>query len=124
MLSAGRQKLAGFTLIEVIVALAIFAVCAVVLYEQSSRITYNRNQLSERELAMWVAKNELAEAKIRKPAVGSMTYNTAFASREWVSKVEVSETLQPKFFKISIITSLDSQPDVALAVLTGYVENF
>ena len=54
----------GFTLVEVLVALAIFAACAIVLSAQSTTTLNNRQQLIEQQIALWVAKDTLVEQRI------------------------------------------------------------
>lgn len=58
------KKQQGFTLIEVLVALAIFALCAAVLSAQSTSTLHNRQRLMEQQIALWVAQDRLVEIRV------------------------------------------------------------
>ena len=65
-MSAGirQRRDAGFTLIEVLIALVVVAVALLALSRAASVQTSNFDALRERTLAGWVAANVLADARI------------------------------------------------------------
>jgi len=77
----------GFTLLEVMVALAIFATLSVALYSAAGHIAGNSAGLTERSLAQWLADNRLNElrAGMRAPEPGLRQERIAFAGRPCAS---------------------------------------
>jgi general secretion pathway protein I len=65
-MTAGRTRLQrqGFTLLEVMVALAIFAVAAIALTRAGMSYTQGVSSLTDRTLAHFVAMNEAANLRI------------------------------------------------------------
>lgn len=61
-----HKKQKAFTLIEVLVALTIFALCAAVLSAQSTSTLHNRQRLMEQQIALWVARDRLTEMRVNK----------------------------------------------------------
>ena len=55
----------GFTLLELLIAVAVFAVVAVTVYTRSGDTLVQLQMLEQRTLASWIAQNELALARIR-----------------------------------------------------------
>jgi len=88
--SAGAQ---GFTLIEVLVALAILAVALGALVKASSEHTRNTFYLQERTLAHWVGQNLVAryEAGLLAPQRGTETGAVRQADQDWQYRVEIAE---------------------------------
>lgn len=61
--TCGRQ--AGFTLVEVLVALAIVGIAMAAVARAAATITQNTGMLRDRSLAMISAENQLSEALLR-----------------------------------------------------------
>jgi len=57
----------AFTLLEVLVALAIFATVAAVVLVAAGRSLHNAARLEEKTLAGWIADNYVAELQLRRP---------------------------------------------------------
>ena len=62
----GRAQ--GFTLLELLIAVAVFAVVAVTVYTRSGDTLVQLQVLEQRTMASWIAQNELALARIRQVA--------------------------------------------------------
>ncbi|MFK3817536.1 type II secretion system minor pseudopilin GspI [Pseudomonas sp. NPDC089407] len=74
----------GFTLLEVLVALAIFAVLAVAVTTASQHVLAQSQGVRERLLASWVADNHLTELSLQAaPAPGQRTLEIMFGQRHW-----------------------------------------
>ena len=76
---------AGFTLIEMLVALAIFSLAALALLRLGGATATNSARLTEQALAQVVARNLAVEALTDPvpPAFGTQTGVTANANRQW-----------------------------------------
>lgn len=88
--AAGSE--AGFTLVEVLAALAIFAIAALGLVQVSLENTRTARMVETRALASLVADNQLADALTRRepPELGVRTDALQLGGRDW----QVRETLQ------------------------------
>lgn len=74
----------GFTLLEVLVALAIFAVLAVAVTTATQHVLAQSQGVRERLLASWVADNHLIELGLQAaPAPGQRTLEVMFGQRRW-----------------------------------------
>ncbi|HEX5842512.1 MAG TPA: type II secretion system minor pseudopilin GspI, partial [Pseudomonas sp.] len=60
------RRAGGFTLLEVLVALAIFALVAASVLTATARSLQTASRLEEKTLAMWIADNQLAELQLSK----------------------------------------------------------
>ena len=81
-----RARESGFTLIEILVALIVFSLCSVILISQSSSTLTNRHVLIEKEMALWLAKNNLAELRLSgKEALksGAWTVEKEMGAKLW-----------------------------------------
>ncbi|WP_019341371.1 type II secretion system minor pseudopilin GspI, partial [Stutzerimonas stutzeri] len=81
----------GFTLLEVLVALAIFAIVAAVVLTAAGRSVNNAGRLEALTLASWIADNRLTELQLQQPApnVGREDTRLAFGGRQWQTLSEV-----------------------------------
>ena len=69
----------GFTLVEVLVALAIVAVALGAGFQAASALTDNAERLADVSAAQWCADNQLANLKLTKqfPGVGDSDFGCA-----------------------------------------------
>jgi general secretion pathway protein I len=114
---------AGFTLIEILVALAIVAVALAAGMRALAQSADGATTLKSRTLALWVAQNRLAVAQLAHPAPaqGTSAGDAAQAGRSFVWRETVTATPNPAFRKIDIVVSEPGAPDYALARLVGYI---
>jgi general secretion pathway protein I len=104
----------GFTLVEVMVALAIVAIALpallMALYQQIDDTAY----LRDKTLAYMVAENKLAEIRLvigstRNLSAGKDSGLASMADRDWYWWVETKTTEVENFFRVDITVSLDEQ---------------
>ncbi len=109
------QRQTGFTLIEVMVALAILAVVAVATSRASSAYLNSVEVLRTSTLAHFVAQNVAADIRIQQTVVSANNTQTINSQgREWQVVMSVSDTAIPttpalKQVNISIAPIIDSQ---------------
>lgn len=115
----------GFTLIEVLVALAVVAVALSAGMRALAQGADGATSLKARTLALWVAENRLARAQLADPppAAGMTNGDETQAGVTLAWRQTVSVTPNPAFRKIDIVVTEPAQPDYALARLGGYVGN-
>lgn len=122
--SAGpRPGAGGFTLLEVIVALAVAAVTLAGLMKAASENVTNTARLRDKTLAHWVAMNKATELRVTDqwPSPGTQTGSTDMAERKWYWQIETSNTEDPYVRRLEIEVSDDENGDGSLVVLTGFL---
>lgn len=94
----------GFTLIEVLVALAIFAVVAASVLTASARSLQIASRLEDKTLAMWIADNQLTELQLREtpPGNGRDKGELDYAGRRWEWQSEVAGTSDPALRRVTL----------------------
>jgi general secretion pathway protein I len=114
---------AGFTLVEVLVALAIVAVALAAGFRSVAQSAESATTLKARTLALWVAQNRLATAQLDTPAptIGERSGTETQAGAAFVWRETISGTPNPAFRKIEIDVGDAARPDYTLARLVGYL---
>jgi general secretion pathway protein I len=94
----------GFTLIEVIVAVAVLAFAMGALITGMARYADNAAYLREKTVALWVAHNRLTEIDLEPvwPTVGKSDGDAEEAGIKWRWFVEVADTPDPEVRRINI----------------------
>lgn len=119
-----RSRQAGFTLIEVVVALVVIALALTTLIAGFGRQAQTAADLDARTLAMIVAHNRLTEIELEPvwPATGRADGRVELAGRDWRWHTEVSETEDPALRRIDIRVTRDVRgDDHNLATLSGFI---
>lgn len=108
-----RQR--GFTLIEVMVALAIFVALAIALDSTMTANVRGVTRFEDKTMAAWVASNKLVELQIyqRWPSIGRQDDEAEFAGRQWFVETEVAAGPFPGTRRVDI--SVGPRPDGAMA---------
>jgi general secretion pathway protein I len=93
----------GFTLLEVLVALAIFAVASVALLAAQNAQLRTDGRLADKTLAHWVALNRLAELQLQGafPEIGQITTASSMGDRQWLITAKVQGTPSPDVRRIT-----------------------
>lgn len=94
----------GFTLLEVLIALAIVAVSVGALLGTITSSASNVIYLRDKTLADWVALNRLTEIRVsqQRPDKGRRTGNTEMGGMRWQWEEEVTELPVKGMFRIDI----------------------
>ncbi len=122
-LRCGRRT--GFTLIEVLVALAIISIALLAALRAAGQGTTNVSDLRARLLAGWVAENILAEHRARGDwlPLGIQRGKGLEGGIEFVWREEVIATPNSAFRRIDVFVFAAPEESRALAHLTGFVVN-
>ncbi len=115
----------GFTLLEVLVALAIFAVLAAALVLASGNFAERQRRIEERTLALWAAQSALDELRVAVPGVGSPAAADGLArvplgGRDWLVTRRVLPTAQPGLRRVEVAVAAAGDERVVIE-LTGFV---
>jgi len=112
----------GFTLIEILVALAIVVVALAALQRSFAQVIDSTYTLRDRNIALWVAQNKLAQYQMEEhwPSVGTRNDTTVMANREWDWQEKVTKTQIPDVRRVEIEVRARGT-DYTLARLVGLV---
>ncbi|HQU51210.1 MAG TPA: type II secretion system minor pseudopilin GspI [Casimicrobiaceae bacterium] len=118
-----RPSSPGFTLVEILVALAVVAVALAAGMRALAQSADGAGTLKARTLALWVAQNRLAAANLvaALPATGERSGTAVQANRAFVWRERVAVTPNPSFRRVDIEVASSDEPAYVLARLTGYV---
>jgi general secretion pathway protein I len=119
-----RQASHGFTLIEVLVALAIVAITLGAGIKAAGALINNAGRLAEISQAQWCADNQLTSFKLARiyPSVGDSDFTCAQLGSNFQGKLIVRPTPNPNFRRVDAqIANEAGQPVVTLStVLARY----
>ncbi|GIU34252.1 type II secretion system minor pseudopilin GspI [Shewanella schlegeliana] len=117
------RKQAGMTLLEVIVALAVFSIAAVSITKSLGDQIANMPILEERTMAQWVAHNQMVDARLEPkfPELGRKDGQVELANKDWYWRKEVIKTTDDNFRMIRISISDDERFSRVIAEVSSYV---
>ena len=123
----GRQagtKLAGFTLLEAMIALAIVALGMMAVNTQLNRYVLSTAYIQQKTLASWIASNILTEFSVRPqwPSLGETEGEVEFAQRQWIWRAEVSATPIENLRRVDVAISLDADPEAQIHAMSAFLE--
>ncbi|MHB1677363.1 MAG: type II secretion system minor pseudopilin GspI [Sulfuriferula sp.] len=118
-----RRNLSGFTLFEVMIALAIVAIALAAAMRAANLGTDSAIELKTRTLAAWVAQNRMAEhiALSDWPGIGAYTGIETQAGMDFVWQEKVTSTPSVAFRRIEIDVFSKSDAQHRLNRLIGYL---
>ncbi len=120
---ATKIRSGGFTLIEILVALAVLAIAMSAVIAATGRYADNAAYLREKTLATWVARNRLGEFLLAPtwPDTGHSDGDTRMGHRRWWWRAQVSQTQDPQLRRIDVEVraSKDGSPVASLSGFTG-----
>lgn len=120
-MTPARRTALGFTLLEVLVALAIVGIGLMAAVRAVSLATSGAERSRAGVIASWVAEDRLAEHIARRswPAPGEGGGRVQQAGREFVWRESVQPGPHPAVRILHVRVSLAAEPDYVLARLSG-----
>ncbi len=112
----------GFTLIEVIVAMAILSITLGAVIKAVGSHAKNIDYLRRKTIAHWVASNKLVEIDIQKmwAPLGVMSGKEEMANNVWYWKAELKKTPDENVRRIEISVKASENDKYPSATLIGY----
>lgn len=114
----------GFTLIEVVVALAILGIGMLAVFKTIGDTVNNVEVLRDRSFAEWIADNRITEVRLtgEMPSVEEKAGEVEFAGRQWHWVTKVSQTQVRGMRRIDVSVRRDEDPDdSSIVTLSGFV---
>lgn len=113
----------GFTLIEVLIALAFLALAMSAIIATVGVSIRDAAELQDETFAHWVAMNELTTLRLAPawPALGTQTGNAEMAGQKWNWQAAVSTTQDPDLLRVDIDVSNAVSPGTVSASLVGFI---
>mgnify|MGYP000623864236 FL=1 len=120
--STSKSHNQGFTLIEVLVALAIVAIALSTIIAITSQDIMRVDSMQKRMFANWIAQNKLAENRLNniKNSVGTKDGSIIYAGSEWTWEIVTSKSGIENLLRMDVSVS-NANDDVAIRKLTGFV---
>ena len=110
---AVQKKYRGFTLIEVVVAVAVISIGLAATIKTVGTVTKNTAHLNERSIATWVAQNAMAdfELDIDGDATKKKSGTEEMAGVEWYWEKNLVDTEDPDIQRVEIEVRRDNKPN-------------
>ena len=115
----------GFTLVEVLVALAVLAIALIAVLRTMGQAVDTTIALREHNVALWVAQNRLAEHRIRRdwPAPDTTDGEAEVGGEKWFWREQVSTTPESRIRRIEITVRRVIDSTNTQAKLVGFLRN-
>lgn len=112
----------GFTLIEVVIALAVIAVSMAAVINGVGKNISNAAYLRDRTLAHWVASNKITEIQLSDVALDASEKKgeSLLADRRWEWNVKISRTDLESIERLTVEVRLEDSEET-LASVIAYV---
>ena len=116
------RRAAGFTLVEVAVALAVAALSLAAVTAAMSQMVDAASSMRERTYASWIAQNKIAELRLSNvvPDVSEDSGDVEFAGLEWTWRSTVSETGVENLYRVDVAVSVVDS-DTVVRTVTGFI---
>jgi general secretion pathway protein I len=112
----------GFTLVEVLVALAIAALSLSAVAAAVSQMVDAATSMKDRTFAAWIAQNKITELRLANvvPEVSETSGTIVYGGREWSWLAVVSDTGVENLFRVDVSVS-EADSDDVIRTVTGFI---
>lgn len=113
----------GFTLLEVMVAVAILALALSAMVKMTGESSNTLSYLEKKTYGQWIALNQLneIEAQAAWPSPGRSQGKAKMAGLEWSWEIEVEDTDAEDLRRLDVAVKQDKDDDHAIYQLTAFI---
>ncbi len=124
-----NNKSKGFTLLEVMIAITIFAMLAGTLSQVTAISVDNQIHLEKKLIASWIAENKIIDMRSKGwDEIVNGSEDVKFSGREWLIKVKAKDkkkfgviAIPLNVREVTVSVFLKHAPDNALQTFTAYM---
>lgn len=117
-----NQRMRGMTLLEVLVALAIFATAAVSVMQSVTQHLNTLSYLEEKTFASLVVDNQISKVMLSGAPKKNTSGTEQMVGREWYWKVTPVETTVGFIAAFDVSVSLDKDAKSPIVTVRSYVD--
>jgi general secretion pathway protein I len=116
------NRFRAFTLVEVMVALAIIALSLTAVSAKMGRMIDTSNSMRERTYASWIAQNKITELRLANvlPEVSATSGEVQYANTTWRWRAVISGSGIENLFRVDVAVSYEDGDDV-IRTVTGFI---
>jgi general secretion pathway protein I len=121
---SGRRLANGFTLLEVLVALAIISLGMTGVFTSLSQMLTATTRLRDKTFASWVATDRITELRVTGeiPQAGERNDEIDMAGMTWAYTIKTSRIPDMEMRRLDVSVSLADARDDVLATVIGFIE--
>lgn len=119
----GHTSQRGFTLLEILVALAILATAMGALIKGGSQSAATASYLRDKSYAHWVAQNKVTELQLARKWLtpGSNKGSSTMAGEEWFWNIKVAKTFDADVQRIDVSVRREQDGEGPLVTLIAFL---
>jgi len=114
---------AGFTLLQVLVAMAIISLGLIGVFSSLSQMLGATSLLRDKTLATWIATDRITEMRVNGeyPDTGERKDSVEMAGVEWTYRIEVAAIPDMDMRRLDVSVSFADEPNNVIATVIGFV---
>ena len=120
---ARTSSIAGFTLVEVLVALVIVSMGMIAVFSQLNQMLGATSRLRDKTFAHWIAVDQITELQANRayPSVGQKSDEVDMANATWAYTVKTSQIGDLNMRRVDVTVAFADTPEDILAEVSGFL---